>query len=167
MINRNKERFPKDFLAASTEKGTVAVLTKDNRQSELMAVTLRVKKLIQDGVNPSDIALLYRTNRQSEMIASMFLTQQIPFVSAEKIPDRYKHWIFKDIQSYQRLAKGEGWTKQDLGRVLNHPQRFLNGYQYIQAGLDHAAMRKNAFRSIKEEWKRNNALDISRISSTD
>lgn len=159
VINRNKERFPKDFLAASTEKGTVAVLTKDNRQSELMAVTLRVKKLIQDGVNPSDIALLYRTNRQSEMIASMFLTQQIPFVSAEKIPDRYKHWIFKDIQSYQRLAKGEGWTKQDLGRVLNHPQRFLNGYQYIQAGLDHAAMRKNAFRSIKEEWKRNNALD--------
>lgn len=159
VISRNKKRFPKKFLSASTEKGTVAVLTKDNRQSELMAVTLQVKKLIQDGVNPSDIAVLYRTNRQSEMIASMFLTQQIPFVSAEKIPDRYQHWVIKDIQSYQRLAKGEGWTKQDLGRVLNHPQRYLSDYRYIHAGLDQAAMRKYAFRSIKEEWKRNNALD--------
>lgn len=159
VISQNKERFPKEFLASSKDKGSVAILTRDSRASELTAVILQIKKLIAEGTDPSDIAVLYRTNRQSEMIASMLLAQQIPFVSPEKIPDRYQHWIFKDIQSYQRLAKGEGWTKQDLGRILNHPQRFLNGYQYIQAGLDQGAMRRYAFKSIKEEWKRNNALD--------
>lgn len=159
VIIQNKERFPKEFKASSTEKGSVAVLNKENRASELMAVTLMIKKLIQEGTKPSDIAVLYRTNQQSEMMASMLLSQQIPFVSPEKIPNRYQHWIFKDIQSYQKLAKGEGWTKQDLGRVLNHPQRFLVGFGYINAGLDAGAMRRYAYRTVREEWKRNNALD--------
>ena len=158
LIQQNTSRFSKKFEAFQSEQGSVQVIFKEDRTMQLYAVVSKIKKLIQDGEDPSDIAILYRTNKQSEAIASMLLGQKIPFISTEKIPNRYKNWMFKDIQSYQRLAKGIKWSKQDLMRVLNHPQRFLHDYEYVQYGLNSKKMRAHAFRSIPAQWKRDKTL---------
>lgn len=113
---------------------------------------------IESGEEPTSIAVLYRTNQQSEDIAALLMAQNIPFVSTEKIPSRYQHWMFEDIKSYQKLAKGEKWSKQDLARVLNHPQRFLSNYAYVNAGLDEKRMTSAAFKLIPAGWKRDNAI---------
>ena len=43
--------------------------------------------------------------------------------------------------------------------MLNHPQRYLQDYQYIQAGLDKKKMCQAAYRLISVQWKRNNTMD--------
>lgn len=159
LIKKNTQRYEKDFLAFHEEMGTVEWIKKSSRQYELLAVVSKVKALIENGTDPSSIAVLFRTNQQAEAVANLLMGQKIPFVSAEKIPSRYQHWMFEDIKSYHKLAKGENWTKKDLARVLNHPQRFLTDYEYIRAGLDERKMRSIAFTSTTEAWKRGKALD--------
>lgn len=159
LIKNNQKRFAKKFLAFHQEEGTVEKIRKRTRQQELLAVVSKIKALIEQGTDPSEIAVLFRTNQQAEAVADLLMGQKIPFVSAEKIPSRYQHWMFEDIKSYQRLAKGENWTRKDLVRVLNHPQRFLSDYEYIRAGLDEKKMRSIAFTSNAVAWKRSKALD--------
>ena len=159
VIQANSNRFSKEFIAFKEEEGTIEKIVKSTRQIELFSVVSKVKKLIEDGEDPSNIAILYRTNRQAESVASLFLQMQIPFSSTEKIPSRYQHWMFDDIKSYQKLSKGEGWTKQDLRRVLNHPQRFLHDYAYVQAGLDQKKMTQTAWKNCDTAWKREKAVE--------
>lgn len=158
LIKRNTKRFDKEFESFQSEGGTVGILKQTDRTAQLTEVMIRIKEFIQNGEAPEDIAVLYRTNKQSEALASMLLSEKIPFVSTEKIPNRYKHWIFKDIQSYRKLAEGN-YTKQDFSRVLNHPQRFLTDYEYLKIGLDREKMFRYAYRSIREGWKREKALE--------
>lgn len=158
LIKQNSDRFAKEFQAFNQERGTVEVISKSTRQIELFTVMSKIKSLIESGEDPTSIAVLYRTNQQSEDIAALLMAQNIPFVSTEKIPSRYQHWMFEDIKSYQKLAKGEKWSKQDLARVLNHPQRFLSNYAYVNAGLDEKRMTSAAFKLIPAGWKRDNAI---------
>lgn len=159
LIKKNTNRFEKQFLAFNQNEGSVEVVLKSTRQVELYAVLTRIKRLLDAGEDASNIAVLYRTNRQAEAVASLLNSQGIPFVSTEKIPSRYEHWIFSDIQSYQKLAKGEKWSNQDLMRALNHPQRFLSDYRYIYAGLDEKKMRAVAYKTVTDQWKRNKAYE--------
>ncbi len=159
LIQHNTSRFSKKFQAFHEDSGTVRRFCCTDRQDELLKVTTMIKELLANGENPSDIAVLYRTNQQAELVADMMMSMKIPFVSTEKIPSRYQHWMFEDIKSYRKLAENSGWTKQDLFRVLNHPQRYLQDYQYIQAGLDKQKMCQAAYRLNSVQWKRNNTMD--------
>lgn len=158
LIKQNSDRFEKEFQAFNQESGSVEVISKSTRQIELFTVMTKIKALIDSGEDPSNIAVLYRTNQQSEDMVALLMAQNIPFVSTEKIPSRYQHWMFEDIKSYQKLAKGEKWSKQDLARVLNHPQRFLGNSAYVNAGLNEQKMTSVAFKLIPAGWKRDNAI---------
>lgn len=158
LIKQNTSRFAKEFQAFNQNPGTVEVISKSTQQVQLYAVLTRIKRLIDGGEDPCNIAVLYRTNRQAEGIASLLNAQKIPFVSTEKIPSRYQHWMFQDIQSYQRLAKGTKWSSQDLMRALNHPQRYLTDYAYVKAGLNRSKMMSVAMHNSEAGWKRNNII---------
>ena len=157
LIKKNKKRFSKQFLAFHKADGVVEEVRCDDRNKELYSVALKIKGLIKEGLAPTDIAVLYRTNQQAEAMAGIMQEAQIPFMSNEKIKSCYKHWMLEDVKSFKRLAE-DTWQKKDLARVINQPQRFLIGNQYINCGLDMARMRKVAS-NIKVEWKRNNAYD--------
>ena len=158
LIKQNSDRFEKEFQAFNQESGSVEVISKSTRQIELFTVMTKIKALIDSGEDQSNIAVLYRTNQQSEDMVALLMAQNIPFVSTEKIPSRYQHWMFEDIKSYQKLAKGEKWSKQDLARVLNHPQRFFGNSAYVNAGLNEQKMTSVAFKLIPAGWKRDNAI---------
>lgn len=163
LIRQNTSRFAKDFFAFHSEEGKIEQIRKRTRQMELYAVVTKIKELIEAGEDPNNIAILYRTNRQAEGPASLLTDASIAFVSTEKIQSRYKHWIFGDLMAFYKLANNRGWTKRDLSRVLNHPQRFLQDPRYVQAGLNRSAMMNIAFHS-GETWKREKAVDqVSRF----
>lgn len=157
LIQNNQKRFQKKFLGFHKEPGNVEHVIVKDRTEEIYNVALKIQKLINAGVDPNNIAVLYRTNQQSEAIAGVLTDAKIPFTSNEKIPSCYQHWMLEDIKSYHRLADGT-WTKNDLARVINHPQRFLFSKDYIKAGLNIKAMQKVANREIKD-WKRKKAND--------
>lgn len=159
LIKNNTSRFEKEFQAFHEEEGTVRQYVSKDRPEEILKIAAMIQELIQNGEEPSNIAILYRTNQQAELVADTMMSMKIPFVSTEKIPSRYQHWMFEDIKSYRKLAEEDGWTRQDLFRVLNHPQRFLQDYKYIQAGLDMKKMRQVAYQINPVQWKRNNTMD--------
>ena len=157
LIQNNTSRFKKKFLGFHKETGKVEHVTVKDRTEEVCNVALRIQKLIKAGVDPNNIAILYRTNQQSEAIASILSDAKIPFTSNEKIPSCYQHWMLEDIKSYRRLAVGS-WSKKDLARVINHPQRFLFDKGYLRVGLDMKAMQAIAKKECNN-WKKNKAYD--------
>lgn len=162
LIRKNKTRFSKDFLAFHNEEGRIERIEKQTRQQELFTVVSRIQALLKAGEDQNQIAVLYRTNQQAESLAAILADAKIPFVSTEKIQSVYKHWMFLDLQAFYRLANKRDWTSKDLSRVLNHPQRFLNDYQYIRAGLNRRKMMQVAMSNKAEAWKQDKA--ISNIS---
>lgn len=158
LIQQNTSRFDKQFLAFHSEEGQVEEIRKETRMAQLLAATTKIEELQKAGENLDDIAILFRTNQEAEEIASLLMNRKIPFYSREKIKSRYDHWMFEDIKSFQKLATGTG-NKQDLSKVLNHPNRFLNDYRYIQAGMDQKKMSSVAFQMNSEKWKLDKALE--------
>lgn len=160
LIRKNKNRFSKEFLGFKENQGVLQYIACDTREHEIAKVSMAVKKLVSTGEKEEDIAVLYRTNAQAEAIANALLTAKIPFHANEKIPSRYDHWIFEDIQAFYALANGKSKNPgKDIAKVLNHPNRFLLDTAYYQAGLDEKKMRSVAFKSSRESWKIQNALD--------
>lgn len=158
LIKRNQSRFEKEFLAFHSEEGNIEYINKETKMMQLFTVLTKIENLIKNGVDPNDIAVLFRTNQQAEGMASLLMDRKIPFVSREKIKSRYEHWMFEDIKSFYKLSNDKG-TKQDLAKVLNHPNRFLSDYKYIQAGMDQKKMSAVAFQINTSQWKRNKALE--------
>lgn len=114
LIKNNTSRFEKEFQAFHEEEGTVSQYVSKDRPEEILKIAAMIQELIQAGEDPSEIAVLYRTNQQAELVADTMMSMKIPFVSTEKIPSRYQHWMFEDIKSYRKLAEEEGWTRQDF-----------------------------------------------------
>lgn len=159
LIRQNTARFPKQFLSFHKEEGNITRIRKQNRMAELYAVVTKVRDLIRSGEDPNQIAILYRTNRQAEAPAAILTDARIPFVTTEKIQSLYKHWMFGDLQAFYRLANDRDWTRRDLARVLNHPQRFLQDPGYLHAGLSRSKMMAVAYRTGGEAWKRDKAVE--------
>ena len=136
VIKSNTNRFQKDFIGFKPENGAVEYIVTEEKKDEILKIYSRIKKLLNDGENPADIAVLFRTNRQAEKMAAILFRNQIPFQSNEKIQSKYEHWMFQDLQAYYRLANKHldnksSDARRDLSRVLNHPNRYLFGYDYI------------------------------------
>ena len=159
LIQNNKMRFKKDFIAFKKEKGQIEYIEGDTKEEQLYKVYNKIQTLLNNGVDPNTIAVLYRTNKEAEAMANYFLGHNIPFYSNEKIPNKYEHWLFYDIKAYYNLANHKVKEKVDIARVINHPNRYLNHYRYILSGLDQSKMRKVAYETCQKQWLRNNALD--------
>ena len=159
LIQNNKMRFKKDFIAFKKEKGQIEYIEGETKEEQLYKVYNKIQTLLNNGVDPNTIAVLYRTNKEAEAMANYFLGHNIPFYSNEKIPNKYEHWLFYDIKAYYNLANHKVKEKVDIARVINHPNRYLNHYRYILSGLDQSKMRKVAYETCQKQWLRNNALD--------
>ena len=162
VIKSNTNRFQKDFIGFKPENGAVEYIVTEEKKDEILKIYSRIKKLLNDGENPADIAVLFRTNRQAEKMAAILFRNQIPFQSNEKIQSKYEHWMFQDLQAYYRLANKHldnksSDARRDLSRVLNHPNRYLFGYDYIVHGLNRRAMKATVYAKEKEPWKLNAA----------
>ncbi len=124
LIQFNKKRFKKDFNAFKQGKGNIRYKTFDERCEEIDAVIDMICKNIREGGQPGENAILTRTNQQLDDIAASLDDRDIPYITADSIPDIYRHFIFADIISYLKLADGTG-TKADVMRVINRPNRYI------------------------------------------
>lgn len=157
LVKHNKKRFEKQFTGARKEEGSIFYRNYLNPVSQLMAVVQRIQTLIKDGVDPNQIAVLYRTNQESLPFIEAFLKKNIPFQCNEKVKSKYDHWIFYDIQAYQKVAKGKG-TSADFCHILNHPNRFFYGKEFQNLPPEKDALIKAIYKQKKEFWKINSAL---------
>ena len=158
LILHNKKRFDKDFLVSHKEKGSVTNYAYPGIDEEHVDLMKKLRSDNSKGIDLSQIAVLYRTNQEAVQVSDCLMKENIPFQSTENIPDKYDHWIFRDILSYHKLSIGTG-QKIDLSRILNHPNRYLYDRKYMQTDGSMEQMLQAAMSIPMEPWKRNQAMD--------
>lgn len=124
LIQENTQRFDKKFVAARKEKGKIQRKTFKSKQEEVEYITDTVKKMIKEGIDSNEIAILYRNNAQAEEFGYEFISEKIPFKVAGGMPNKFEHFIWKDIALFRKVCTGKG-NQFDVERVLNKPQRWL------------------------------------------
>lgn len=128
VISHNENRYQKRILPAleKQEKSwkpvkikEFSVLSEENRQ-----VMKDILSLAERGIAYEEMAVLLRTNGQAGMLAETFMRYNIPFSIQDRIPNRYEHWIAKDIFAYIQIALGNRERSLFL-RIVNRPKRYI------------------------------------------
>ncbi len=125
IIERNKQRFNKNIIAAKKETGELPVIKAfDDRKSEDVEIVKDIIKSHENGLPFSEMAVVYRTNIVSRPIISRLIEYNIPFVVKEAVPNIYDHFIAKNIMDYLEISAGDRSRARFLC-IMNRPNRFL------------------------------------------
>lgn len=161
LIRHNKVRLDKQFLAGCSGDASITFASAKNSEEEISQM---IREIGQSAYDPKDIAVLYRNNRQAEAVASLFLKNNIPFVSTEKILDSYESWIWEDIMAYYRLSRKCG-SRKDFARILDRPNRYLSRIYKNASGSDKQSLLKEIAK-ISQSWQREKAQEsVNRLFS--
>ncbi|MCG2695073.1 UvrD-helicase domain-containing protein [Candidatus Parcubacteria bacterium] len=120
VIKKNKVRKEKNFFTQNEEGEKISLIASYTEIQEARAVAQEAKKLIKNGILPSEIAVLYRANFQSRVLEEYFMTESVPYqVLGTKFFDRKE---IKDIISFLKSSLNpENIT--DVKRIINVPAR--------------------------------------------
>ena len=121
LISQNKVRFEKNLTAASSDPGTIEIITARDEHEEGRLVAEKIQLLLSSGVPASQIAVLYR-NR----LVSTCLVQELSRLSIEKSETDtffYKSFVVKDILSYLTISQSDEVKREDFVAALTHPDR--------------------------------------------
>lgn len=121
LINFNKERYNKKLKSAIGDGKEVEVIKSFNEVVESETIAKRIKKLIENGVNPKNIAVLYRINALSRSIEDGLRTYGINYKLVGGIKF-YEREEIKDLISYLRLMVNFN-DDYSFKRVVNKPKR--------------------------------------------
>ena len=120
IIQKNTNRPDKNVFTKNDDGEPIALYVAFNGIEEAEHVAMQAKKLMRDGVSPSEIAILFRTNFQSRVLEEAFLNFDIPYqVLGTRFFERKE---IKDVLSFLRLAHNPESTS-DLARIANVPPR--------------------------------------------
>ena len=128
-----------------------------NEKDEAEYVVKRIKELIINGVNKSEIAVLYRTNAQSRNIEEALLKENIPYKVVGSL-FFYKRKEIKDLISYLKLIYNSN-DDTSLIRIINTPKRGI-GLRTIEK-LEETARLNNT--SIYESISSGKELEFKKL----
>lgn len=167
-IEKNKLRREKKLVTRNAVGEKVTLFEALDETHEANFVSLRIKKLMNEGVGLSNIAVLYRANFQSRALEEACIREGISYqVLGTKFFERKE---IKDIVSFLRFAFNPESTA-DLKRIINTPPRGIGKTTLLkivageEAGLPSAMKLKlQSFRNLLQKIK-NYALE-NKLSST-
>ena len=121
VIKNNVEKKEKNLWTNNEEGVKITYHKALSEVDEACYVRDEVKKLIKDGISPSDIAILYRTNAQSRVMEDAMLESQIPYKVIGSFYF-YNRREIKDLISYLKLIYNND-DDTSLIRIINTPKR--------------------------------------------
>ena len=128
LINKNNNRYEKPLVSKIQHKSLPKQIETEDMEDEARIIAQRAIGYMEQNILPSQIAVIYRTNLQSRAVVDAFMDYNIPFVAFDGAASIYKHWVFKDILSYFKLAIG--YDKVNDGkhvlRIINKPKRYIS-----------------------------------------
>lgn len=125
LIGHNKERFTKEVRSGRPPGAGVTVHAFSDEAKESEAIASLVKRYRRAGVAYNDMAVLYRTNTDCMLLTETLTEHKVPFRVKEHLPNRYEHWIARDICAYLRLTRG-GMSRGDFWQIANRPKRYIS-----------------------------------------
>ena len=92
LIEKNEDRLirkmpdlTKDLIAANTNINTLTnqpkILAYQTQHHEMVATTLAIEELLQNGVEPKNIAVIYKEHKYGDMLSQYFSLKDIPYYS--------------------------------------------------------------------------------------
>ncbi|SUX06208.1 ATP-dependent helicase [Campylobacter lari] len=121
LIEHNRKRLGKTLICTKDEGEEITILQNDDEKIESFKVAREVSKLLNSGINPSEIAILYRVNALSRALEEAFSKEKIPFKLLSGIRF-YERAEIKDIISYLRLLSNLN-DDYSFKRIINRPKR--------------------------------------------
>lgn len=144
VIAHNEKRYQKEILPAP---GKEEASWKPVKIMEFPALSQENRRAMEDilaafkeGTPYENMAVLLRTNGQAGMLAESFMRYNIPFSLRDRIPNRYEHWIAKDILAYIKIALGSRERGSFL-RIANRPKRYISREAMSEALVDFESLR--------------------------
>ncbi|MDR2342695.1 MAG: UvrD-helicase domain-containing protein [Campylobacteraceae bacterium] len=123
LIDHNRSRLGKVLKSTIGKGSAIRFLESTDENQEASAIAARVKKLIEDGVNPKNIAILYRINALSRSLEEGLNRMNIPFKMVGGVKF-YERTEIKDFISYLRVITNPH-DDFSLKRIINRPKRGL------------------------------------------
>jgi DNA helicase-2/ATP-dependent DNA helicase PcrA len=124
LIGNNKERYEKNIQAHRTGDLPPEICQFETQTEQNKQIIAKIQTYKENGGRYGDIAILFRTNTQPRLLMEQLITSNILFQAKDIIPNRYDHWIAKDIDAYIRLALGSR-KRKDLLHIMNRPNRYV------------------------------------------
>ncbi len=123
LIEHNRNRLGKKLIGTKDEGKDILYIHSDNENIEAHTISIKIKELIDRGVDPKNIAILYRINALSRSMEEGLNKVGIPYkmVGGVKFYDRVE---IKDIISYLRVIANVH-DDFSLKRIINKPKRGL------------------------------------------
>lgn len=129
VISNNKNRYQKKIMAApeklKKEWKPVEIREFHSLGEENKRTMEDIVLLEKSGMAYESMAVLLRTNGQAGMLAEIFMRYNIPFYIRDRIPNRYEHWIARDILAYIKIALGSR-ERQLFLQIANRPKRYIS-----------------------------------------
>ena len=121
VIKNNEKRKEKNLWSTKGKGDKITYYRAYDEKDESHYTAMTIKKLIEEGVDASDIAVLYRTNAQSRVVEEEFLKQNIPYHIVGGF-SFYQRKEIKDLLAYLKLIYN---PKDDISllRIINTPKR--------------------------------------------
>jgi DNA helicase II / ATP-dependent DNA helicase PcrA len=121
VIAHNRERKPKNLWSDLGDGDPVRVLEVEDEHAEARFVAAEIARLVDEGVNGSEIAVFYRTNAQSRVLEDILVRQEIPYQVIGG-PRFYERAEVKDLIAYLQVVDNP-FDAVSLQRIANRPRR--------------------------------------------
>lgn len=121
LIKHNKNRLGKTLICTKEEGEKIKIKEFFDEKEESFYISSKIKKLINQSINPNQIAILYRVNALSRAIEEGLMKEKIPFKILSGIKF-YERAEVKDIIAYLRLITNED-DELSFKRIINKPKR--------------------------------------------
>ncbi|EAR11189.1 DNA helicase II [Reinekea blandensis] len=121
VIDNNQGRLGKNLWTEGAKGEPIRLYAGFNEQDEARFIADEMNRLIEGGVNPTEIALLYRSNAQSRVLEEALIHLQIPYRIYGGVRF-YERMEIRNSVAYLRLIL----NRQDdasMERIMNVPPR--------------------------------------------
>ncbi len=123
LIEHNRQRIGKNLKSVIGDGKEIEYIESPDESYESRIVAKKIKKLIENGVNPNEIAVLYRINALSRSLEDGLNKEGISYnmVGGVKFYERAE---IKDLISYLRVITNPH-DDFSMKRIINKPKRGL------------------------------------------
>jgi DNA helicase II / ATP-dependent DNA helicase PcrA len=121
VISHNSERKPKNLWSDLGDGEPVRVLEVEDEHAEARFVASELARLVDEGVNGSEIGVFYRTNAQSRVLEDILVRNEIPYQVIGG-PRFYERAEVKDAIAYLQVIDNP-FDAVSMQRIANRPRR--------------------------------------------
>ncbi len=148
LIEHNRDRIGKKLVGTRCEGNSIKVYESRDENEETRKLSDDIKKLIENGVNPSNIAILFRVNALSRSLEEGFNRARINYklVGGMKFYERAE---IKDLIAFFRVITNKN-DNFSLKRIVNKPKRGIGKTTIEKIELESIESKKSMFSVIED-----------------